>query len=168
MGAHPAPVWVRAIPVVFVNALLQQPGLPVPAPPTLLIAGSRAVSQGQLVQMIAAAMVASLAADALRYAAGRVSGYRVLIRLCKLSPNPGSCVTSTETLFIRWGIWFLIVAKLGPRAVDGGPAGRGVPEAVFRQLSCRVRHRRRNLGRRGHSCRMAPASRGGVGRGRAR
>ena len=120
-----------AVPVVFTNALLQQLGLPVPALPTLLIAGSLAVSQAQLAQLIAAAMVASLAADALWYAAGRAYGYRVLIRLCKLSLNPGSCVTSTETLFMRWGAWSLIVAKLVPGLSTVGPPVAGSLRLAF-------------------------------------
>jgi rhodanese-related sulfurtransferase len=34
--------------------------------------------------------------------------------LCKLSINPGSCVSETEGRFIRWGVWSLVVAKFVP------------------------------------------------------
>lgn len=100
--------------VVFVNVLLQQIGLPVPAVPTLLVAGSLAASSGQAGQMLVAAVLASVLADGVWYQAGRAFGYRVLSGLCKLSINPGSCVSDTERHFIRWGAWSLVVAKFVP------------------------------------------------------
>lgn len=103
-----------AVWVVFVNVLLQQIGLPVPAVPTLLVAGSLAVSAGHAGQMLAAAVLASVLADWVWYQAGRAFGYRVLSGLCKLSINPGSCVSDTERRFIRWGAWSLVVAKFIP------------------------------------------------------
>ena len=103
-----------AVWVVFVNVMLQQIGLPVPAVPTLLVAGSLAVSSGHAGQMLAAAVLASVLADWVWYQAGRAFGYRVLSGLCKLSINPGSCVSETEGRFIRWGAWSLVVAKFVP------------------------------------------------------
>ena len=107
--------------VVFVNVLLQQLGLPVPAAPTLLIAGSLASSPMQLAALIATAVLASLIADAVWYSTGRALGYRVLAGLCKLSLNPGSCATTAENLFLRWGAWSLIGAKLVPGFSIVGP-----------------------------------------------
>jgi membrane protein DedA with SNARE-associated domain/rhodanese-related sulfurtransferase len=103
-----------AVWVVFLNVLAQQGGLPVPAVPTLLLAGSLALSSGQLAAMLAAAIVASVLADALWYQAGRVFGYRVLAGLCRLSINPGSCVSQTESRFVRWGLGSLVIAKFVP------------------------------------------------------
>jgi membrane protein DedA with SNARE-associated domain/rhodanese-related sulfurtransferase len=103
-----------AVTVVFVNVLLQQLGLPVPAVPTLLLAGSLAATPGHLGQVLAAAIVASVIADWLWYRAGRVFGYRALAGLCKLSINPASCVSQTEARFIRWGLSSLVVAKFIP------------------------------------------------------
>ncbi|MDB5928914.1 MAG: hypothetical protein JWR60_621 [Polaromonas sp.] len=100
--------------VVFVNVLLQQIGLPVPAVPTLLIAGSLAATSGQAGKMLAAAVLASVLADCIWYLAGRAFGYRVLSGLCKLSINPGSCVSQTEQRFVRWGAWSLVGAKFIP------------------------------------------------------
>lgn len=100
--------------IVFVNVLLQQLGLPVPVLPTLLVAGSLAGSPGQAVPMLAAAVLASLIADWLWYLAGRAFGYRVLSGLCRLSINPGSCVSETEARFVRWGVWSLVIAKFVP------------------------------------------------------
>lgn len=100
--------------VVFVNVLLQQIGLPVPAVPTLLLAGSLAVTSGSLGKILAAAIVASVIADLVWYFSGKVFGYRVLAGLCKLSINPSSCVSQTEARFVRWGVSSLIVAKFIP------------------------------------------------------
>lgn len=100
--------------VVFLNVLAQQAGLPVPAVPTLLLAGSLALSGGQLAGMLAAAILASVIADALWYLAGRAFGYRVLAGLCRLSINPGSCVSQTEARFVRWGVGSLVIAKFVP------------------------------------------------------
>jgi len=103
-----------AVWVVFLNVLLQQAGLPVPAVPTLLLAGSLALSSGQLANMLAAAILASVIADWMWYLAGRAFGYRVLAGLCRLSINPGSCVSQTEARFVRWGLGSLVVAKFIP------------------------------------------------------
>lgn len=103
-----------AVWVVFLNVLAQQAGLPVPAVPTLLLAGSLAGSSGQLAAMLCAAIFASVIADALWYLAGRRFGYRVLAGLCRLSINPASCVSQTESRFVRWGPGSLVVAKFVP------------------------------------------------------
>jgi len=103
-----------AVWVVFLNVLLQQIGLPVPAVPTLLLAGSLIVGSGQFASVLAAAIIASVLADWVWYLAGRAFGYRVLAGLCKLSINPGSCVSQTEARFVRWGLGSLVFAKFIP------------------------------------------------------
>lgn len=100
--------------VAFLNVLLQQLGLPVPAVPTLLLAGSLVAGPGQFGAVLASAIAASVLADWLWYLAGRAFGYRVLSGLCKLSINPGSCVSQTEARFIRWGPGSLVFAKFIP------------------------------------------------------
>jgi membrane protein DedA with SNARE-associated domain/rhodanese-related sulfurtransferase len=103
-----------AVTVVFVNVLLQQLGVPVPAVPTLLLAGSLAATPGTIGKLLAAAIVASVIADWLWYWSGKLFGYRVLAGLCRLSLNPASCVGQTEARFIRWGVSSLVVAKFIP------------------------------------------------------
>jgi membrane protein DedA with SNARE-associated domain/rhodanese-related sulfurtransferase len=103
-----------AVPIVFMNVLLQQLGLPVPAVPTMLLAGSLAVSAGTMGRILAAAIVASVLADWIWYHAGKRFGYRVLSGLCRLSINPESCVSQTETRFMRWGLPSLVLAKFIP------------------------------------------------------
>lgn len=100
--------------IVFLNVLLQQLGLPVPAVPTLLLAGSLAAAPGDLGAPLAAAVVASVLADWVWYWSGKLFGYRVLAGLCKLSINPSSCVSQTEARFVRWGLASLVVAKFIP------------------------------------------------------
>ena len=104
----------NAVPVVFVNVMLQQLGLPVPAVPTLLLAGSLAATPFTLGKVLAAAVIASVVADWLWYWAGRAFGYRVLAGLCRLSINPASCVTQTEARFVQWGLPSLVIAKFIP------------------------------------------------------
>ena len=103
-----------AVAIVFLNVLLQQLGLPVPAVPTLLLAGSMAAAPGQVGKMLAAAVFASVIADWVWYQAGKRHGYRVLAGLCRLSINPASCVNQTESRFIRWGMPSLVIAKFIP------------------------------------------------------
>lgn len=103
-----------AVAIVFMNVLLQQLGLPVPAVPTLLLAGSLVATSGGLGKILAAAIVSSVIADWIWYWSGRIYGYRVLAGLCKLSINPSSCVSQTESRFIRWGLSSLVVAKFIP------------------------------------------------------
>jgi membrane protein DedA with SNARE-associated domain/rhodanese-related sulfurtransferase len=100
--------------VVFFNVLLQQAGLPIPVVPTLMIAGSMVSSPLQAAQILAVAVVASMLADSAWYSAGRAFGYRILSGLCRLSINPGSCVSETEARFVRWGVWSLVIAKFVP------------------------------------------------------
>src|SRR5260221_8110374 len=103
------------IAVVFVNVLLAQVGLPVPAVPTLIIAGA-AASGGRLsfAALLAVAIAGSLLGDILWYAAGRRFGYRVLRTLCSISISPDSCVRQTESIFERWGVRSLVAAKFVP------------------------------------------------------
>lgn len=104
----------NAVIVVFANVLLQQLGLPLPAVPTLLLAGSLVTAPSNLGMLLAAAVVASVIADWIWYGAGRAFGYRVLAGLCKLSINPASCVSTTEARFLRWGVSSLVIAKFIP------------------------------------------------------
>lgn len=103
-----------AVAVVFINVFMQQMGLPVPAVPTLLLAGSLIVAPVGVGKVLAAAILASVVADWIWYALGRRYGYRVLSGLCKLSLNPASCVSQTEARFVRWGVSSLVVAKFVP------------------------------------------------------
>jgi membrane protein DedA with SNARE-associated domain/rhodanese-related sulfurtransferase len=100
---------------VFVNVLLLQAGLPVPAYPTLIITGALAARGGASVpELVATAVVAALIADIGWYMAGRRFGNSVLKTICRVSLSPDSCVRQTESIFARWGARSLAVAKFIP------------------------------------------------------
>ena len=101
--------------IVFFNVLVEQIGLPVPAIPTLVIAGALA-ADGQLppAALFFWSLVACLMADCGWYLIGQTYGIRVLKLLCRISLEPDSCVSQTQTRFERWGINSLVVAKFIP------------------------------------------------------
>ena len=100
---------------VFVNVFLVQAGAPVPAVPTLMVAGALAVGGGpSLPAIVLVSVVASVLGDLMWYAAGRYYGLRVLQLLCRVSISPDACVRETESRFERWGAPSLIVAKFIP------------------------------------------------------
>src|SRR6266481_4952805 len=101
--------------IVFVNVLLNQSGLPVPAVPTLIIAGGIAAGgQPQLSTLFFSSVAACLMADSGWYLIGQKFGIRVLKTLCKVSLEPDSCVSQTQARFERWGVNSLVIAKFVP------------------------------------------------------
>src|SRR5262245_53083124 len=89
---------------VFGNVLLTQLGAPLPAIPTMVVAGALA-QQGHwhAATVVTLAVAASLIGDLPWYYAGRRYGSRVLSALCRISMEPDSCVRQTEDVFVRWG-----------------------------------------------------------------
>jgi membrane protein DedA with SNARE-associated domain/rhodanese-related sulfurtransferase len=113
--------------LVFVNVLLLQAGLPVPAYPTLIVTGALAARGNySLAALLATAVAASLIADITWYALGRRVGGGVLKALCRMSLSPDSCVRKTETIFTRWGARSLAVAKFVPGFASVATAMAGV------------------------------------------
>jgi membrane protein DedA with SNARE-associated domain/rhodanese-related sulfurtransferase len=101
--------------LVFANVLLEQLGLPVPAMPTLVVAGALAAEgEFSIVAIFAAAFVACMIGDAAWYLAGRRWGRRVMALLCRVSLSPDSCVRQTEFRFERWGRLTLVLSKFIP------------------------------------------------------
>jgi len=101
--------------LVFLNVLLAQLGLPLPALPILILAGAL-VADGTLhvLALAIVVVIASLMGDTPWYFAGRRYGYRILRTLCRISMEPDSCVKQTETIFSRWGPPSLLFAKYVP------------------------------------------------------
>jgi membrane protein DedA with SNARE-associated domain/rhodanese-related sulfurtransferase len=101
--------------VVIVNVLLDGIGLPVPALPTLILAGSLAAnSAGSAMDLFLGTVGASLIGETGWYVAGRRYGNRVMKLLCRISISPDSCVGETQLRFERWGSGALIVSKFVP------------------------------------------------------
>ncbi len=108
-------VLLYGIPLIFVNVLLEQLGVPVPAVPALIVAGALS-RDGKLssTHVLLAALFASLIANYIWFLLGRRFGYRILRTLCRISLSPDSCVRDTEARFERWGMKSLLIAKFIP------------------------------------------------------
>lgn len=113
--------------LVFANVLLERLGLPIPAMPTIIVAGAAAVEDdASLGAVFAAAILACLLADGAWYVLGRRYGMRVLRLLCGISLSPDSCVRQTASHFERWGAWTLVVGKFVPGVGGVAPPLAGV------------------------------------------
>jgi membrane protein DedA with SNARE-associated domain/rhodanese-related sulfurtransferase len=101
--------------IVFVAVLIDQLGIPIPAVPVLVVAGSLAANgRASAAALFAAAVVATLIADAVWFLIGRTYGMRVLKMLCRISLEPDSCVSQTQGRFERWGVNSIVIAKFIP------------------------------------------------------
>jgi membrane protein DedA with SNARE-associated domain/rhodanese-related sulfurtransferase len=101
--------------LVFVNVLLAGLGVPVPAVPTLVVAGGLAKEGHASAWVIfAVAFGAAMIGDLVWYAAGRIYGHRVMRLLCRMSLSPDSCVRQSEHQFQRWGRLTIVLAKFIP------------------------------------------------------
>ncbi|MBG7622071.1 DedA family protein/thiosulfate sulfurtransferase GlpE [Herbaspirillum sp. AP02] len=101
--------------LVFVNVLVEQLGAPVPAYPTLIITGAlSATGRYSPLLLLALAVCAALMADYVWYLAGRRYGRQIMSRLCRISLSPDSCVRQTESIYLRWGVRSLLLAKFIP------------------------------------------------------
>ena len=113
--------------LVFANVLVQQLGAPVPAMPTLIVAGALSVTGViSAPATLAAAVLASLVADAAWYAAGIRYGRPVLSTLCRVSLSPDSCVRQSEDQLARWGAWALVIGKFVPGLSTMAPPVAGM------------------------------------------
>jgi membrane protein DedA with SNARE-associated domain/rhodanese-related sulfurtransferase len=100
---------------VFLNVLALQAGLPIPAYPTLIVAGAYAAIGGDpLWALVLVGIAAALIADTGWYVAGRRFGLRILNTLCRVSLSQDSCVRQTETIFQRFGPASMLFAKFVP------------------------------------------------------
>jgi membrane protein DedA with SNARE-associated domain/rhodanese-related sulfurtransferase len=101
--------------LLFLNVLLDQLGVPLPAVPALVVAGAL-LAGGRLpaVATVLVVLTACLIGDSIWYFAGRLYGARVMKLLCRISLTPDVCVSQTQSVFERWGARALIVAKFVP------------------------------------------------------
>lgn len=126
--------------LLFVNVLLVQLGLPIPAVPFLVVAGGLAAA-GQLNPglIIAAAVTASMLADYGWYLAGRRMGCKLLVILCRLSLSPDLCARQVQASYDRWGASLLLFGKFIPGVATIAPPLAGVlrmPCHVFLLYAC--------------------------------
>ena len=101
--------------LIFINVLVEQAGLPLPAVPTLVVAGALAsIGKLPLGAVVLVALVACLISDFVWYWAGRRYGASVMRTLCRISLSPDSCVKQSELRFQRWRGQILLIAKFVP------------------------------------------------------
>jgi membrane protein DedA with SNARE-associated domain/rhodanese-related sulfurtransferase len=118
--------------LVFANVLIEQMGLPVPAVPTLVVAGALA-TEGELSMplLFAVALLACSLADITWYIAGRRFGNRVMKLLCRISLTPDYCVSDTQARFERWGVNALVIAKFVPGLATIAPPLAGATRIAW-------------------------------------
>ena len=121
--------------LIFANVLLEQLGVPLPAVPTLIVAGALA-ADGTLSApaVFGVAFVASMIGDSAWYVAGRRYGRRVMTLLCRISLSPDSCVRQTENHFDRWGGLTLVLGKFIPGLATIAPPLAGAMRIRWRSF----------------------------------
>lgn len=101
--------------VVFLSVLVTQLGVPVPAAPVLVLAGTMAADgEVSYVHLLAAAVFATLLADSLWFTAGRMRGRRLLNGLVRFSLSLDTTIRMARNVFERHGAPILSVAKFVP------------------------------------------------------
>jgi len=106
---------------------LEQTGFPVPSVPLLLGVGAlSADGQFSFAAALLIALLASLPADAVWYQLGKRRGYGVLRVLCRISLEADSCVKRTTTIFQRYGLGTLVLAKFIPGLSTVAPPMAGM------------------------------------------
>ncbi|NYT85292.1 DedA family protein [Pollutimonas harenae] len=105
--------------LLFATVFLEQIGLPVPAYPSLIVAGALPATMagaGFLCQMLGMAVLACLTADMVWYWMGRRFGSALTRRICHLSMSPDECVMRSTSFNQKYGLSALLIAKFLPGA----------------------------------------------------
>ncbi|MEX3759839.1 VTT domain-containing protein [Paraburkholderia phenoliruptrix] len=100
---------------VFVNVLLTRLGVPIPAVPVLLFAGS-AIAAGTLSfwPVLCAAVLGALIGDGVWFTAGRLYGRKLIGVLGQMLPAVDARVEQARTLFERFGVPLVSISKFVP------------------------------------------------------
>jgi membrane protein DedA with SNARE-associated domain len=107
------PEWATA--AVFLSVLATQLGIPVPAAPMLVLAGTMAgAGAASYPQLLLAAIAGALLADTLWFCAGRFYGRQVINVLVRFSLSIDTTVRVARQAFERFGAPLLAVSKFVP------------------------------------------------------
>jgi membrane protein DedA with SNARE-associated domain len=100
---------------VFANVLLTRLGVPLPAIPVLVFAGS-AIAGGSLIfsHVLCAAVIAALIGDGVWFSAGRIYGRRLTDVFGRMSLSLDASMRTTRALFERFGVAIVAVSKFVP------------------------------------------------------
>ena len=120
--------------LVFVNVLIEQAGLPVPAYPMLVAAGALAVGFGGWLVVLLIAVFACLLADSGWYFAGQRYGSRLLSQVCKVSLSQDSCIRQTQRVYLRVGVRSLLISKFLPGAGALSTVMAGLTHTPYRRF----------------------------------
>jgi membrane protein DedA with SNARE-associated domain len=105
----------------------EQIGVPLPAVPALLAVGALgAHGRINIPLVLGAISIVALAVDFGWYELGRRRGAGVLVKLCRLSLEPDSCVRRAGSIFTRHGARGLLAAKFVPGLTTVMPPLAGV------------------------------------------
>jgi len=99
---------------IFGNVLANQIGLPIPAVPTLILAGSLCHGMIPVAGVFAVALLACVVADGAWFIAGRAYGEGAMKMLCRMSLQPDSCLEGAKLRFARRNASFLFFARFVP------------------------------------------------------
>jgi membrane protein DedA with SNARE-associated domain/rhodanese-related sulfurtransferase len=101
--------------LVVLNVLIDQAGLPIPAIPSLIVAGAVAADHHAWgTELFIGGVLACVVADTGWFLAGRWYGNAVMRFLCGISLTPDFCVSETQERFERWGQKAVVLAKFVP------------------------------------------------------
>jgi membrane protein DedA with SNARE-associated domain len=113
MNGIAAQVAHHGLSLVFANVLLQQAGVPIPAEPTLVVAGSLAAkSLMSRAGLVLVTVTAATLADVSWFVLGRRFGPSILRLVDRISTAPDR--PRRDGAFARWGLRSLVVAKFLP------------------------------------------------------
>lgn len=97
--------------LLFISAL----GLPLPAGLALILGGAAAHGGSlHLYWLLPAAVLAENAGASLLYSGGRVTGWWLLARLCRVTMDPENCIFRSADFFYERGPRVLLVARFIP------------------------------------------------------
>lgn len=96
--------------VVFAAFLVEAAGVPFPTRLLLLVAASLAEPR-QLVALVAATTAGSLIGDHVPYAAGVLTGPRILAFYCRITLGSAQCVERTVGYFKRFGAGAILLSR---------------------------------------------------------
>ena len=100
---------------IFVIALAEAIGFPLPASLALMAGGAAAASGALRAPIVFLLAIAALMlGDSISYWLGRYTGWALLSFLCKVSVNPETCILRSAEMFYKRGKNALLIAKFIP------------------------------------------------------
>ena len=122
--------------LLFLNVFFEQLGIPVPAYPSLLVAGALSLEAvvNTPAMILALGVLACVLADSVWYLAGRRWGNWMMSRLCKISLTPDTCIRKNTGLYVRVGPRILLIAKFLPGASALSTLMAGTARTPYRRF----------------------------------